>query len=128
MAGVIDWLATVVITVALLMAGWTVLLALRGRRFGAATLGGLAIVEFAAVIQLVVAMVLLALGRRPDALATFLGYHVVALLVLPAALVWSATERSRWSPAVLTIGCLALAVMTVRMQQIWAASGELAGG
>lgn len=119
----IDWLATVVITAALVMAGWTVLLAMRDRRFGAATLGALATVEFAAVVQLIVAMVLLATGPRPDGVAAFVGYHVVALLVLPAAVAWGVADRSRWGPGVLAVGCLALAVMTVRMQQIWATAG-----
>ena len=119
----IDWLATAVITAALVTAAWTVLLALRNRGFGAVTLGALAVVELAAVVQLIVAVVLLAAGQRPDALAAFLGYQVVALLVLPAALVWGVADRSRWSPAVLAVGCLALAVMTVRMQQIWATVG-----
>ncbi|MQA15904.1 MAG: hypothetical protein GEV09_17645 [Pseudonocardiaceae bacterium] len=119
----IDWLATVVIAAALVMAGWTVLLALRHRRPGWMTLGGVAVAELAAVVQLVVAVVLLVVGQRPDALAAFLGYHVVALLVLPAAVAWSLAERSRWSPGVIAVGCLALAVMTVRMQQIWQTAG-----
>lgn len=123
MTGVIGWLATVVITAALVMAAWTVVLAARGRRFGVATLGVLATVELAAVVQLVVAMVLLAIGPRPDGIAAFVGYHVVALLVLPAAVAWAAGDRSRWGPGVLAVGCLALAVMTVRMQQIWATAG-----
>lgn len=123
MATVIDWLATVVITAALVMAAWTVVLAARGRRFGVATLGALVTVELAAVVQLVVAVVLLIIGPRPDAVATFVGYGVVALLVLPAALGWAVGDRSRWGPGVLAVGCLALAVMTVRMQQIWASAG-----
>lgn len=119
----IDWLATVVITAALVMAGWTVLLAVRNRRFGAATLGALAIVELAALVQLSVAMVLLAVGPRPDGIAAFVGYHVVAPLVLPAATAWGVEDRSRWGPGVIAVGCLALAVMTTRMQQIWATAG-----
>ncbi len=119
----LDWLATLVVTAALVTAAWTVLLALRNRRFGSGTLGAFALLELAAVVHLIVAVVLLATGQRPDDLATFVGYQVVALLVLPAALVWGIADRSRWSPAVLAVGCLTLAVMTVRMQQIWVTAG-----
>lgn len=119
----IDWLATLVIAAALVMAGWTVLLAMRDRRFGVATLGALVTVELAALAQLIVAMVLLVVGPRPDDVAAFVGYHVVALLVLPAAVAWGVEDRSRWGTGVLAVGCIALAAMTGRMQQIWATAG-----
>lgn len=116
----IDALATTVITVALLLAAWTALLAVRARapRWGTLiTLGAMTLLVLA---QAVVAAVLLARGERPDSVATFAGYHVAAVLTLPAGAAWAVADRSRWSAVVLTVACLTLAVLTVRMQQIWA--------
>lgn len=114
-------LATAVIAAALVMAGWTGLLALLNRRGGRIVLGALAAVELLVLAQLGTAVALVIGGSRPAGnTVEFFGYHLATLLVLPAAVVWSVTERSsRWAAGVLTIGCLAVAVMTVRMNQIW---------
>jgi len=116
----IDSLTATVITVALLAAGWTTLLAVRARLPRRGTLAALALVELLVLVQVVVAVVLLVRGERPDGVATFLGYHVAAVLTLPAGAAWALADRSRWSAAVLTVAVLTLAVLTVRLQQIWA--------
>lgn len=116
----IDALATTVITVALLLAAWTALLAVRARAPRWGTLIALGGVTLLVLAQAVVAAVLLVRGERPDAVPAFAGYHVVAVLILPAAAAWAIADRSRWSSVVLTVACLTLAVLTVRMQQIWA--------
>ncbi|MGH4014817.1 MAG: hypothetical protein ACRDSL_13015 [Pseudonocardiaceae bacterium] len=116
----IDPLATAVIAAALVMAAWTALLALLNRRAGRVVLGVLAGVEVLVLAQLVAAVVLLVGGDRPVGnTVEFFGYHLATLLVLPAGVSWSLAERSRWATGVLTVGCLAVAVMTVRMNQIW---------
>jgi len=51
--------------------------------------------------------------------ATFWGYLVVALVVLPLASVWALVERTRWSSVVLLVGCLTVVVMEVRVVQLW---------
>lgn len=116
----IDTLAVTVIAVALLVAGWTALLATCARLPRRGTLGALALVELLVLVQAVVAVVLLVRGGRPDGVAAFLGYHVAAVLTLPAGAAWAVADRSRWSSVVLTVAGLTLAVLTVRMQQIWA--------
>ncbi|MGA6164603.1 hypothetical protein [Amycolatopsis magusensis] len=45
------------------------------------------------------------------------------MLIVPLATAWSMAERSRWGPGVLVAGCLAIPVMAVRLQQIWAGHG-----
>lgn len=120
----IDPLATAVIVAALVMAAATVLLAVLDRNAGRVVLGALAAVEVLALIQAVAAAVLLLAGDRPaSSVVEFIGYHVAALLVLPAGVVWSLEDRSRWGAGVLTVACLSLAVMTVRMNQLWAGPG-----
>lgn len=114
-------LATAVIVAALLMAGWTALLALLNRRIGRVVLGAAALLELLVLAQLVASVVLLLGGDRPvGSTVEFLGYHLATLLMMPAGVAWSISDRSRWAVAVLTVAALAVAVMTVRMNQIWA--------
>jgi hypothetical protein len=121
---VIAPLATAVIAVSLGMAAGTALLAVLNRRSGRVVLGALAGVELLALAQTVAAVVLLSTGHRPaGSTVEFLGYHLATLLVLPAGVVWSLADRSRWAVGVLTVACLSVAVMTVRMNQIWAGTG-----
>ncbi|GAA2696644.1 MULTISPECIES: hypothetical protein [Actinosynnema] len=123
----IDWLATATIAAALLAAGWAVLLAVLNRpltlqdwtTLGVAALVGLQ--EVALLAQTVIGAVLLA-GDGHEAVsgATFFGYLLTALLLLPLAGFWSIVDRSRWGASVLAVGCLTTAVMVVRLNQIWA--------
>lgn len=114
-------LATAVIVAALVTAGWTALLALLNRRIGRVVLAAVAVLEVLVLIQLVASVVLLLGGDRPvGSTVEFIGYHLATLLMLPAGVAWSVSDRSRWAVAVLTVAALAVAVMTVRMNQIWA--------
>lgn len=120
----IEPLATAVITVTLVMAAVTGLLAAVDRRPGRVVLGALGVTELVVLAQVIAAVVVLIAGQRPAGnTVEFLGYHVAALLVLPAGYAWSLADRSRWAVAVLTAACLAVAVMTVRMNQLWAGFG-----
>lgn len=97
----------------------TVVLAARDRRADNALLVLLAVTEVLALVQLVVAVVLVAGGERPGSTATFLGYAVGAIVLLPAGVFWSQAERSRSSTLVIAVAAVALAVMTARMLQLW---------
>lgn len=55
-------------------------------------------------------------------------YLVSAIIIPPAALFWGVIERNRWSTAILGVAMLSVAVMMVRMQQIWAGHGPLLAG
>lgn len=116
-------LSAILIGACLVGAVWTVVLAARNRRVSNRLLIELAVVELLVLVQLLVAVIKVAIGDRPDSTATFLGYAIGALLILPAGVFWSQAERSRSSTLVITIACLAVAVMTVRMLQIWSSVG-----
>lgn len=77
------------------------------------------VVYLVVLAQVVIAFVLLGAGDRPDDLGTFIGYLIVALVLLPAGTLWALAERSRWGPAVLAVACLAQAVVVVRLQDLW---------
>lgn len=77
-------------------------------------------VETALIIQLVWSIVLVSSGQSAvgDTLEYF-GYIITALLVPPAAVVWAIYERTKWSTLVIGLSSLTVAIMVVRMWQIW---------
>ena len=75
------------------------------------------------VVQVLIAVVLLVAGERPDELGTFVGYLVVAVILLPIGTLWALAERSRWGTAVLAVACFTLVVVLVRLQDVWSTTG-----
>lgn len=116
-------LTAALIVLSLLLALWALVAAALDRPPGRAHLLGLAALEVLLVVQVVLALVRLALGERPDSLGAFVGYCAVVVFVLPLGLLWSLEERTRWSTVVLAAACLTAAVMVLRLQQIWATVG-----
>ncbi len=97
-----------------------VVLGLAGRRPNDLTLGALVLVEVLLLAQLVVALISPALGIHPvGSVPLFYVYLVSALLIPPLAVFWGLVERTRWSTVVLGVAAFAIAVMVVRMAQIW---------
>lgn len=116
-----DPLATAIIIVALLVAAYGLLAAMRDRPMDRLHLAGLAVLEAMLLVQAVLGLVKLAGGEGPAAGggATFVGYLLGIVLIPPAGAAWGVLERSRWGPAVIVVAGLAVAVMIVRMGQIW---------
>ncbi|QXJ20386.1 hypothetical protein AGRA3207_001090 [Actinomadura graeca] len=118
-----DVLATVIIVVALLAAAHALVSALRDRAMGVPHLVVLGVLEALLVAQAVVGFVKLGGDGGPGATATFVGYLLGVLLIPVAGAGWGLLERSRYGPGVIVVACLAVAVMIVRMQQIWDGTG-----
>jgi hypothetical protein len=116
----IEWLYIVQLVLATAAGCLAVILGLAKRKPSNLSLGALAIVEFGLVIQLVVSIVLVIMGQRAQSdTVEFFAYLVVALMVPIGAVFWALIERSRWATVVLGVGALTVAVMLVRMQQLW---------
>jgi hypothetical protein len=99
---------------------FALLLGLVGRLPSLVSIGALAITELGLLIQLVVSIVLVANGAQAKQdTFEFFGYLVVALLVPPAVALWALVERTKWSTVILGAGAITVAVMLVRMHQIW---------
>ena len=97
-----------------------VVVGLAGRRPNDLTLGALVIVELLLIGQLVAALIAPGLGNHPvGSVPLFYVYLVSALLIPPLAVFWALIERTRWSTVVLGVAAFAIAVMVVRMGQIW---------
>ena len=96
-----------------------IVLAVLDRRPLTALLGGLLLVEAAALVQVLWAVVAVLRGQRPESAVVFAGYAVASLLVPPLGAIWALSEKSKWGTAAAGISCLVLAVATVRMRQVW---------
>lgn len=116
----VDTLATVLIAGALVLAALSLVMTALNRRVGRLLLAATAAGEAGLLIQVVWAVVRLAGGGRPaGGLAVFIGYLAGSLVILPIAALWGREERTRWGPAVVAAGFLVMAVLIVRMQQVW---------
>lgn len=84
------------------------------------TAGSVAVVGVLTVLQIPLAIILPLFGNvcEGDGLEFWM-YLITAAIIPPAAIFWSLVERNRWSNAVLSVAAFAVAVMIVRMQQIW---------
>jgi hypothetical protein len=117
---VVDALAASLIVGMLALAGLSLVMTALDRRVGRLLLAAAGLGEAGLLVQVVWAVVRLAGGGRPaGGLAVFIGYLIGSLLILPVAAAWGLGERTRWGPAVLAAGFLVMAVLIVRMQQVW---------
>lgn len=114
-----DAVATVVIAISLGVGLGMVGLAIADRRPLTWVLGGLLLVEAAALVQVVWAVVAVIRGSRPDSAGIFAGYALASLAVPPLGAFWALAEKSKWGTAAAGISCLVLAVATLRLQQVW---------
>lgn len=119
----IEWFTWVQFGIGMAVALFCVVRGLAKRPPDDYTVGSLALVELLLVAQLVVAIVAPATGNRATgSVLEFYIYIVVALILPPLAVVWALVERSRWSNVVIGAAAFAVAVMVVRMLQIWTAT------
>ena len=84
------------------------------------SVGSVILVEALLLVQLIVSIVLVVQGQQAKGdTVEFFGYIITALVVPPAAVAWAVIERTRWSTLVLGVAGLTVAVMLIRMWQIW---------
>lgn len=115
----VDGLATTIIVTGLLLAGFSGLMALLDRPPGLIHLVGLTLVETALLVQAAVATGKMFTGDRPEAMTTFVGYLLTAVLIPPLAALLGSAERTRWGSAIIAAAGLVVPVMVVRLQQVW---------
>jgi hypothetical protein len=116
---VLPALAALVALLAVVLAAWAAVFAVRDRPVVLRQLWGGAVVEGAMVLQVLVALLLTVRRQGPADGVTFWGYLVTAMLVLPIAAAWAFAERTRWSSVVLLVAALTVVVMQWRLVQVW---------
>ena len=95
----------------------------RDQQVGNVGFVGLVVIEVGLLVQLVWGLVLVADDRTGLAVATYVGYLLGALVVLPVGYLWSAAEKSRSGTGVLLVAVLVVPVLFLRLHDIWAARG-----
>ncbi|MFI8518070.1 hypothetical protein ACIGEZ_09665 [Streptomyces sp. NPDC085481] len=116
----LDVLTVAVSAAALALAAWCGLAAYRDQSTKDWHFIGMAVVTLLALVQLVVGVVQLSRGEKADEGGTiFVAYLLGALCAVPAAGFMSLAERSRWGSATVAAGAVVLAVLEVRLYDIW---------
>ncbi|MEU4447087.1 hypothetical protein AB0K14_19855 [Actinosynnema sp. NPDC050801] len=125
----IEVLATALTVVALAAAAWALVLAVLDHPITLRTkptlglAGVVLLLEAGLLVQAAVGVVAMLGSDRELDRATFVGYLIGVAVVLPLGAVWSVAERSRWGAGVLTVTCLSVPVMILRLNQLWAGHG-----
>ena len=116
----IEWFSWLQAGVAILAGLFCLIMGAIGKKPNDLTLGAVILVELLLIVQVVVAIIAPFLGNTPTGHPLeFWAYLVSAVLIPPLAAFWGLVERNRWSTVVLGAACLAIAVMVLRMNQIW---------
>ncbi|MEU9302304.1 hypothetical protein [Streptomyces sp. NPDC048269] len=85
---------------------------------------GMAVVTVLVLAQLVIGLVELGRGEKPDeGTVIFVAYLVGAFAAVPAAGMLSLTERTKWGSVTVAAGAVVLAVLEVRLYDIWGTTG-----
>ncbi|HQY34266.1 hypothetical protein [Actinotalea sp.] len=113
-------LALAVVLATAVVAVWATVRAARDRPVVLRQLLAAGVVEGLLLVQVVEAAARSLRGSGPADPATFWGYLMTALLVLPGAAAWAFAERTRWSSVVLAVAALTVAFLEYRMLVVWA--------
>lgn len=115
-----EWAYQLQVIVALTAGSYCILLGVINRAPSWWSVGSVAIVEGLLLVQLAVTIALVTTGHSAHGdTVEFFGYILTALIVPPAAVAWAIVDRTRWSTVVIGISGLTIAIMLVRMWQIW---------
>lgn len=118
---VIPLLGYAILAGGLLLALWTGVQAGRRRPTTDAQMIGAIVVEAALLVQVVVALVQLFGGHQLDEPVTFVAYSIGILLALPLGFYLAREERTRWGSLCLCFTAVVVAVMMLRLLQLWQA-------
>lgn len=105
---------------ALLLAAWCGWAAYRDQPTKDWHFIGMAVVTLLALVQLVVGIVQLVRGEEPaDGKVIFLSYQIGVVACVPVVGLISLTERTKWGSLTVVAGAVVLAVLQVRLHDIW---------
>ena len=111
---------TTVIVAGLVLAGYAGLTTARNQRMQVPLLIAVGVLEVLVLVLVGLVVAKIADGGRPaGGLATLIGYLIATPVVPVAAGFWGLLERTRWGPAVIAVAGLVVAVLIVRLHQIW---------
>jgi hypothetical protein len=114
-------LTVAVAVAALLLGAWCALSALRNQPVKDWHYAGIAVVTLLTLVQLVIGVVRMAGGERAagDSTTVFGAYLVSVAACMPLVAIIALGERSRWGSATVAAGALLLAVLQLRLHDVW---------
>jgi hypothetical protein len=118
----IDALAYAILAAGLALGAWAGIQARRGLPTNDALMIGAIVLEAAALIQSGISLARLS-GAHLDEPVTFAAYAVGILLPMPLGFYLARIERTRWGSIILAFTAVVVAVMTLRLLQIWRSDG-----
>ncbi len=104
----------------LLLAGWTGWQARRDRPTTEAQMVGVIVVQVGLLVQAVIGLIRVG-GAGLAEPATFIAYAVGSLLPLPLGFQLARIERTRWGSLTVCFMAVVVAVMNLRLLQVWRA-------
>jgi hypothetical protein len=102
--------------IAALFAGWHTF---TERPFGNSLFYVIGVLEVALVALLVGGIAALSMTSRDVDGVLFVSYLVTVVVIPPAAVLWGIAEKSRWGTGVVVVAMLTIAVLCVRLLDIW---------
>ena len=115
----IQGLAIGILCAGLLLGAWLGIQTWRRRPTTEAQMVAAIVLQAALLVQTVIAIVRLAGGVQVDENVTFIAYSIGILLPLPLGLYLARIERTRWGSLALCFTAVVVAVMTLRLMQLW---------
>jgi len=115
----IQGLAIGILSAGLLLGAWLGVQAWRRRPTTEAQMVAAIVLEVALLVQTVIAIMRLVGGAQLDEGVTFVAYSVGILLPLPLGFYLARIERTRWGSLSLCFTAVVVAVMTLRLMQLW---------
>ena len=97
-------------------AGWHTL---TQRPFGNPLFYVIGVLEIALIALLVGGVAALSMTSRDVDGVLFVSYLVTVVVIPPAAVLWGIAEKSRWGTGVVVVAMLTVAVLCVRLLDIW---------
>lgn len=103
-------------TVVAAWAGWHMF---RQQPVGNPLFYGVTLVELALIALLIGGVIALSSTSRDVEGGLFVSYLITLVVIPPAAVLWGIAEKSRWGTGVLVVALLTVAVLCIRLLDIW---------
>jgi hypothetical protein len=115
----IDQVAFTVFLLATAVVLWAAWKTIRHTRISDPMFYAIAAVEVGTIVLLITGVAAMLRTQRHVEGALLVSYLITLVLVPPVALVWGVAEKSRWGTGVIVIGMWTVAVMAIRVIQVW---------
>jgi hypothetical protein len=106
------------IVVSLALALWYLILAALNRAPGRGALAGVGALALVTLALVVSHIVDLTGGKGPADPVTLIGYLITTVAIPPAAFQLARMEPTRWGSVILTVACLTMPVLVLRLEQL----------